>query len=176
MHYDTMTVYGDVELHANFEIEKYSIEYHLNGGRNAENNPSSYTIKSGAITLDAPVKAGDTFVGWTGANGDEPQQNIVIAAGSTGKLEYYANFLLSGREITTIDASENNEDKAWAVDDNLYIRTSKAGSIVRIYSLDGVLRELYTILSSGVTTRKFSRGIFLITINNNVGQKVVLTE
>ena len=173
MHYDTMTVYGDVELHANFEIEKYSIEYRLNGGRNAENNPSSYTIKSGAITLDAPVKDGDTFVGWTGANGDEPQQNIVIAAGSTGKLEYYANFLLSGREETALDTSE---DKVWAVDDKLYIKISKTGSIVRIYSLDGVLRELYTVLSPGVTIRKFSRGIYLITINNNVGQKVVLTE
>jgi hypothetical protein len=94
----------------------------------------------------------------------------------TGELEHYANFLKSGREDIAIDASENNEDKVWAVDDNLYIRTSKAGSIIRIYSLDGVLRELYTILSPGFTTRKFPRGIFLITINNNVGQKVVLTE
>ena len=68
------------------------------------------------------------------------------------------------------------EDKVWAVDDALYIRTSKAGSIVRIYSLDGVLREQQTIVSPGVTTKKLSRGIYVVTVNNNIGRKVVLTD
>ena len=64
------------------------------------------------------------------------------------------------------------EDKAWAVDVDLYIRTTKAGSIVRIYSLDGVLREQQTIVFPGVTTKKFPRGIYVVTINNNIGQIV----
>ena len=175
MHYDTLTVYGDVELHANFAIEEYAVHYHLNGSRNPESNPSKYTIKSGIIALEAPEKAGDTFVGWTGSNGEEPQQSVVIPAGSTGELIYYANFLLSGREEVEPDITNGN-DKAWAVNDDLYIRTSKVGSIVRIYSLDGILREQQTIVSPGITTKKLPRGIYLITINNNIGQKVVLTE
>ncbi|HCC52834.1 MAG TPA: hypothetical protein DEQ30_12925, partial [Porphyromonadaceae bacterium] len=32
MQYDTLTVYGNVNLQANFELEEYAIEYHLNGG------------------------------------------------------------------------------------------------------------------------------------------------
>ena len=64
------------------------------------------------------------------------------------------------------------DNKAWAVDDNLYIRTIKAGSIVRIYSLYGILREQFTVVSTGVTTRKFPRGIYVIIINNGIGQKI----
>ena len=46
MLYDTLTVYGNVELHANFKLEKYPVHYHLNGGSNAESNPAAYTIES----------------------------------------------------------------------------------------------------------------------------------
>jgi len=31
-------------------------------------------------------------------NADEPQANVVISKGVTGELEFYANFLYSGRE------------------------------------------------------------------------------
>ena len=171
MLYDTLTVYGDVELHANFELEEYPIRYYLNGSENVSANPEKYTIKSGAIGLKAPQKAGDTFVGWTGSNGDEPQQSVVIANGTTGELRFYANFLLSGREEAKPETAIG-DDKVWAVNGELYIRTTKAGSIVRIYSLDGILRELYTIVSPGVATRKFPRGIYIVTINNNIGQKI----
>ena len=171
MLYDTLTVYGNVELHASFELEEYAIAYHLNGGSNADANPSVYTVKSGAIALEAPQKEGDMFVGWTGSNGDEPQVNVVIPKGVTGELEFYANFLNSGREDIEPKASDNL-DKVWTVEDDLYIRTNKPGSIVRIYSLDGVLREQQTIVSPGVTTKKLPRGIYVVTINNNTGIKV----
>ena len=171
MQYDTLTVYGNVELHASFVPEEYAVHYYLNGSENAAMNPEKYTIKSGTIELKAPEKAGDTFTGWTGSNGETPQQSVVISGGTTGELVFYANFQLSGREEVDLEVSDN-ADKAWAVKDDLYVRTSKAGSIVRIYSLDGVLRELYTIVSTGVTTRKFPRGIYIVIINNNIGQKI----
>ena len=176
MQYDTLTVYGNVELHANFEIEEYAISYYLNGSENAFTNPMSYTIKSSAIALEAPEKAGDTFVGWTGSNGEEPQSSIVITNGSTGGLSFYANFLHSGREDVEIEASSDTDDMAWAVKDDLYMRTSKAGSVVRVYSLDGVLRDQRTIVAPGTTTMKLPRGIYVVTINNSTGKKVVLTE
>ena len=171
MLYDTLTVYGNVELHANFELEEYPVSYYLNGSMNAASNPGSYTIESRMIALEEPQKAGDTFIGWTGSNGDEPQQNVVIPKGSIGERIYYANFLRSGREDITTKSSES-EDKAWAVENDLFIMTSQPGSIVRIYSTEGVLREQHTIVSSGITSRKLSRGIYVITINNNIGHKV----
>ena len=171
MHYDSLTIYGDVELHANFELEEYPVNYYLNGSENAKDNPEKYTIKSGTFELEEPQKAGDTFVGWTGSNGDEPQKLVVIANGSTGELAFYANFLLSGREGVEPALTVDN-DNVWAVDDNLYIKTTKTGSIVRVYSLDGILREQLTIVSPGVTTRKFPRGIYVININNAIGRKI----
>ncbi len=171
MHYDTLTVYGDIELHANFELEEYPIEYHLNGSVNAGNNPPAYTIESGAITLGTPEKAGDVFTGWTGSNGEKPQLDVIISGGSTGELEFYANFLRSGKEDETqLDNPE--EDKIWAAKDELYIRTSKPGSVVRIYSMEGVLQKQQTILQTGEMKIKLARGIYVVTLNNSIGQTV----
>ena len=173
--YDTLTVYGDVELHANFKLEEYPVRYYLNGSDNSKTNPSVYTIKSENITLEAPEKEGDTFLGWTGSNGEKPQQSVVIANGSTGELVFYANFLYSGREDVEPEASVGN-DNAWTVNDDLYIRTSKAGSIVRIFSLDGILREQRTIVSPGISTMKYPRGIYVVTINNSIGRKIKIAN
>ena len=170
MYYDTRTVYGNVELQANFELEEYPVEYHLNGSVNAENNPPTYTIESGSITLGAPEKAGDAFTGWTGSNGDKPQMDVTIPKGSSGKLEFYANFLRSGREEEAPLHPEN--DRIWAAKDELFIRTLKTGSIVRIYSTEGILQEQQTIRQAGETKRKLRRGIYVVTLDNGIGQIV----
>ncbi|MDR2915623.1 MAG: FG-GAP-like repeat-containing protein [Tannerella sp.] len=171
MHYDTLTVYGNIELQANFELEEYPIGYYLNGSENAGNNPPAYTIESGSITLGAPEKAGDVFTGWTGSNGEKPQLEVIIPNGSTGELEFYANFLRSGREEET--RSQNpEEDRIWAAKDELYIRTSKTGSIVRVYSTEGVLQKQQTIRQAGETKMKLQRGIYVVTLDNGIGQIV----
>ena len=167
-YYDTLVIYGNVELHANFEIEKYPIEYHLNGGVNPVTNPSTYTVESGLITLTTPEKADDVFLGWTGSNGEEPQPNVIIPTGSTGGLEFYANYLNSGREDEV--QKYEGEDKIWAVNDELYIRTSKAGSLVKIYTTEGVLQKIQTIVTAGESKIKLTKGIYVITLNNNAGQ------
>ena len=173
MLYDTLTVYGNVMLHASFVPEEYAIAYYLNGGANAAINPEKYTIKSGAIELEDPQKEGDTFTGWTGSNGETPQQTVVIANGATGELTFYANYLRSGREDLKPDISEG-KDKAWSVNDNLYVRTNKSNSIIRIFSLEGILRQQYTIVVPGITTKKLPRGIYIVTINNGIGEKIFI--
>jgi Listeria/Bacterioides repeat len=170
MHYDTLTIYGNVELTANFEIEKYPVRYRLNGGRNSNVNPSVYSIESGVIALQAPEKDGDMFIGWTGSNGDEPQLNVVIQSGSTGELLYYANFLESGRENDTIE--ETVEDDFWAYGNELYVRTSKPGSVVRIFSVEGVLLHIQTIVTAGETKIRLTTGLYAVTLNNGIGRIV----
>ena len=171
IHYDTLTVYGNIELHAHFELEEYPVRYYLNGSENAKTNPSVYTIKSGMLTLEAPEKTGDTFTGWTGSNGEKPQLSVVITSGSTGELTFYANFLHSGREDVDPESPDTG-DKVWALKDDLYIKTSKAGSLVRIYSPDGILRQQHTIVAPGLTTKNLPRGIYIVTINNSIGEKI----
>jgi|GEM_PF-2083963 len=171
MHYDTLIIYGNVELHANFEIERYPVRYRLNGSNNAKENPETYSIESGTITLEAPVKDNDVFVGWTGSNGEEPQHIVFIPQGSTGEREYYANFLNSGREDEA-KKDDLGEDKIWAVKDELFVRTSKAGNVVRIYSTEGVLQKVHTIVTTGETKIKLAGGIYFVTLNNGTGQTV----
>lgn len=173
MQYDTLTVYGNVNLQANFELEEYAIEYHLNGGVNAEHNPPVYTIESGTITLKAPEKTGDLFTGWTGFNGEKPQPDVTIPTGSTGELELYANFLHSGREKESLSRN-SEEDKIWAVNDELYIRTQKTESVVRVYSAEGILQKQQTIRQMGETKMKLQKGIYVITLNNNIGKKIII--
>jgi uncharacterized repeat protein (TIGR02543 family) len=173
MQYDTLTVYGNVELRAVFVTEEYPVCYHLNGGENAEGNPPAYTVESGAITLAAPYKANDVFTGWTGANGDEPEAEVTIPHGSTGERDYYANYLYSGREDVEAPASVS-EDKIWSFEGELYVRTVKAGSTVRVYSPDGILYRLQTVVAAGEMRIKLPQGIYIITINNGAGQKVMI--
>ena len=171
MHYDTLTIYGNVNLHANFEPEEYPVRYHLNGSKPVTENPSSYTVKSGPIQLSTPEKSGDVFLGWTGSNGEIPQECVIIPEGSTGELEFYANFLYSGREDDT-SVFTQKDYKIWAVENELYIETLKIGGVVRIYSVEGVLQHQQTIVHTGKTVLKLSRGIYIVTFDNHTGQKV----
>ncbi|MDR1097561.1 MAG: InlB B-repeat-containing protein, partial [Tannerella sp.] len=173
MLYDTLVIYGNVELRAGFVPEEYPVRYHLNGGENASGNPAAYTVESGAIILEAPRKTDDVFTGWTGSNGDDPQTEVVIPHGSTGELEYYANYLYSGRE-DAIRKRVEETDKIWASGAEAFIRTSRPGSIARIYTPDGVLRELRTLLSAGTAKIGLAPGVYIVTLNNSAGQKIII--
>jgi uncharacterized repeat protein (TIGR02543 family)/uncharacterized repeat protein (TIGR01451 family) len=168
MHYDTLTVYGNVELKANFELIEYPIRYFTNESVNPPSNPVKYTIETD-ITLEAPEKAGDMFTGWTGSNGDEPQLAVNIPKGSTGELTFYANFLVSGRETEEITVME---DKIWSSGNTLYIKTSTPESAIRIYSTDGILQKRHNAASPDTAKIQLPGGIYVITLNNGLGRKV----
>jgi uncharacterized repeat protein (TIGR02543 family)/uncharacterized repeat protein (TIGR01451 family) len=173
MHYDTLTVYGNVELRAIFVAEEYPVRYHLHGGENPAVNPPAYTVESAAVTLEAPRKANDVFTGWTGSNGDEPQPSVTIPRGSTGERDYYANYLHTGRE-EVIRQRMTETDRIWASGSEAFIRTSRAGSIARIYTPDGILREQRTLLSAGTAKIRLDPGVYIITLNNGPGQKIII--
>jgi uncharacterized repeat protein (TIGR02543 family)/uncharacterized repeat protein (TIGR01451 family) len=171
MSYDTLTVYGNVTLTANFELIDYPIRYYMNGCENPSANPAAYTVETGNILLEPPYKAGDVFVGWTGSNGEEPQMTVNIPKGSTGELIFYANFLVSGREKETEEAIA--EDKIWSSGNTLYVTVSTPGSVIRIYSTDGVLQKQHTAISLGTAEITLpGGGIYVVTVNNGVGWKV----
>ena len=86
----------------NLDINTYSISYDLAGGhmQSGQSNPTSYTDASAAITLNQPVRDGYSFKGWTGSNGNTPQPNVTIPAGTVGNLNYTANWELVTYNIT----------------------------------------------------------------------------
>lgn len=77
---------------------EHKISYHLNGGNPLE-NPISYTEDILPVELKSPVREGYIFLGWTGSNGNIPQKNVTILKGTTGDLNYTANWKQEGEVI-----------------------------------------------------------------------------
>jgi len=80
----------NIQLHAEYWGE-FAISYELDGGVNHAENPDMY-YEDEEVTLKAPSKEGYTFTGWTGSNGDTPQEVVTIAQYSTGDKNYVANW------------------------------------------------------------------------------------
>ena len=98
----------DITLYAVWKPIEYTITY-IDCGTNAAENPVSYTINSGTITLASPTKAKNTFDGWyetADFNGSEITQ---IVGGSTGNKTLYAKWIygliISEENVSTIDIS-----------------------------------------------------------------------
>ena len=79
-------------LYAQWNLVNYTITYNLNGGNVSTANPASYNVTTNTFTLNNPTRAGYTFVGWTGSNGETPQTTVQIAKGSTENKTYTANW------------------------------------------------------------------------------------
>lgn len=60
----TTGTYGNMTLVAKWTADLYTISYDLADGVNSPENPTSYTIESGLITLKDPTREGYTFAGW----------------------------------------------------------------------------------------------------------------
>ena len=82
---------GDITLYAKW-LENYTITYELNGGTNAPENPASYNVETGTITLKAPTKDKYDFKGWH-KDGEFTTQVTEITQGTTGNLTLYAKWL-----------------------------------------------------------------------------------
>lgn len=84
---------------ATWTRDTYTISYDLAGGSVASPNPTSYTVESGAITLNNPTKTGYTFAGWTGTGLASATMTVTIAAGSTGNRSYTATWTVNSYTI-----------------------------------------------------------------------------
>lgn len=85
---------GDLSLTAHWEPVVYTITYNVRHGEASSENPTTYTIESGDITLAAPKPNNDSylFVGWIGEGTTEPTLDLTIPAGSTGDRVYTAQW------------------------------------------------------------------------------------
>lgn len=74
----------------------YKITYDLDGGvlNDGSHNLGSYAEISLPFSLSIPTKDGYEFIGWTGSNGDTPELEVRIPKGTTGNLNYKANWNL----------------------------------------------------------------------------------
>ena len=78
---------------ASWDIHAFTITYAgVEGAAFEADNPTTYTLNSGAITLNNPTKDGFTFTGWTGTSIDVATHTVTIPAGSSGDRTYTAHW------------------------------------------------------------------------------------
>ena len=86
----TSTDKGTVNLYAQWTPHAYTIDYDLDGG--SADNPATYTIESGDITLTNPTRTGYVFTGWTGTELTAATMSVTITHGSSGNRSYTATW------------------------------------------------------------------------------------
>lgn len=89
----------DCTLDARWNLITYNITYDLNGGVNAQGNPSTYSAFD-EFTLQEPTKVGYTFVGWNSDNLSSTTKTVSIPKGSIGDRKYVAVWQANTYTIT----------------------------------------------------------------------------
>ena len=77
----------------------FTIQYVLNGGKNAEGNPSSYSTDRATVILKNPTRSGYSFGGWYSDSGFKTKVTQ-ITKGSSGNKTLYAKWISNGYQIT----------------------------------------------------------------------------
>lgn len=130
-----------VTLYAKFAPVTYTIAYDYSGGEGVE-NPSTYTVESEDIILNAASKTGFEFVGWF--NGEEKIE--VIKKGSFGDISLVAKWLekspfvvengvvkaYSGDEKHVVVPETVGGEKITAIDENLLQNIANSVEIIEI--------------------------------------------
>ena len=99
---------ANLVLYAEWELEKYGINYIMNGGTNNVANPDSFSVESDTIIFAEPTRSGHAFEGWfydegftqpaTGIATNTIARNITLYAGWIPL--FYTVEYLSGNEVS----------------------------------------------------------------------------
>lgn len=133
---------NDITVEAKWEINSYDITYDLAGGVNNSENPTTYTIESGLITLKNPTREGYTFLGWYD-NAECTGTKITEISGYTTDIILYAKGTLDSGTKTTkwklvTDASE------LSVGDEIVIASNSKGAITGKFNSSKKYLEINT--------------------------------
>ena len=94
---DDIKKINNKEIFAKWKVKNYTISYELNGGA-ISGNKTSYNIEE-TFTLATPSKVGSSFTGWTGSNGNIAELLVNVPKGTTGNLNYVANWGLNSYPV-----------------------------------------------------------------------------
>ena len=146
----TTGTYGNMTLVAKWTADLYTISYNLADGVNSPENPTSYTIESGLITLKDPTRVGYTFVGWY--NGEQ-----LVTTIDSNTLE---NITLTAKWKITTD-HEGTEVDPYSVDDALKVAgtLTKGNSTTDKYYIKGIVSEITELSTS------YGNATFKITVD-----------
>lgn len=87
--------------------KEYKITYHLNGGKNSTQNPSSYTSGQGSVTLKAATREGYTFAGWY-LDSKLTKKTMSVTGKEEKNLDIYAKWTKVTTAQTSIISLKNS--------------------------------------------------------------------
>ncbi|MBQ7159385.1 MAG: InlB B-repeat-containing protein [Treponema sp.] len=90
------------------EIKAYTITYELNGGSNADNNPTEYKNSKNPVALEEPVRYGYIFDGWYTTPAFSSEAVSEISAFDLGDKTFYAKW---NRATFTVTYCAGNADE-----------------------------------------------------------------
>lgn len=131
-----------VTMYAKFAPVTYTITYDYSGGEGVEENPSTYTIESEDIILNAAGKNGFEFLGWF--NGEDKIE--VMKKGSFGDISLVAKWLekspfvvengvakeYTGSDLHVVVPENVGGKKIAAIDANLFQNIANSVEIIEI--------------------------------------------
>ena len=102
-----------VTLYAQWDMEKYAIDYDLAGGTlpSGKDNPTEYTAATPTFKLNAPEKEDHEFTGWVGTDLKQPAKEVTIEEGSTGDRDYAVLWKIKQFTVTFVDNGGTGVDK-----------------------------------------------------------------
>ena len=92
-----------------FNTKGYIFKINANGGQ--FNNSDSVIVNGNKTTLPSPTRNGYNFLGWIGSNGNTNQTTVTIPKGTTGNLNYTANWSTNAYYVDVnpvLDGVQNN--------------------------------------------------------------------
>ena len=113
-----------IELTASANAVEYAIAYELGGGalKEGETNPETYTVETETFTLNNPIREGYIFTGWTGSNGTTPGLTVKIEQGTTGELEFTANWTTKEKPTPTLKVESSASLVVGMATENVIVR------------------------------------------------------
>ncbi|MBO4914447.1 MAG: InlB B-repeat-containing protein, partial [Oscillospiraceae bacterium] len=89
--------------------KEYKIDYDLDGGTNAKENPVTYTSEYSDFTLAEPTRENYVFTGWTGTGLDGQTKTVTIRFGSSGDRSYTAHWEKLPAAVTITGVSDDGK-------------------------------------------------------------------
>ena len=111
---------ANATIYAQWDANGYTIIYNLDGGTNADGNPTSFSYSASAQTktVNNPTKTGYTFAGWTVDGGTISGTTLTISAGRTSDVTLTANWTINKFTVTiaTNNSTYGSVDKTSIAD------------------------------------------------------------
>ncbi len=169
---NTLNVQDDNTIEIVYTLNRYIITYNLAGGEE-NTNPTSYTEKTGNITLNYPSKATYDFIGWTWLGQDEPVLDVSFTGTDKENKEFTAHYERQKTTYHVIHKQMNLDGSTYTTkEDEEIIETMEAEVTPAVKNYQGFTSptpQTVTVAIDGstVVTYLYERNQYQLTIIND---------